>query len=436
MPKSDALYRKEHWFAIKVKNQMYKRLPRTRKLARASNKRRRDYYRNYYEKNKERLKKKNTLWLRLHKDRKKLHWKKYEEKRRLKMAGLKYKPKIKRVLKEFLQYCQDRHKKRTVQQYTLNMNRFLSYIDRPGTRCKEYHHNFHQDSRKPSEERGSSWRKEFHKIIFIKEIDKSLITDYMSFINCDAINSNGLKLNQSEKESRLYPLKAFLLYCQRRGYLKKDLRKFVIVPPREKKVRPRLMTISEMAKFLEAPGDNETVRIRDRAILELAYSGLRANELLSLKIKDVDLTTNAVTILNAKGDKDRTIPMTHEAIYWIKRWLRRRPEFIGNYDDPEYLFITKGLRTIRRRQFAVMIKKYAKKAGIELHVSPHDLRRVTATHLAENGAPIRLIQALLGHATLKVTTKYLRLTDEKIKKEHKETHPSSRRKLYYGRIQG
>ena len=65
-------------------------------------------------------------------------------------------------------------------------------------------------------------------------------------------------------------MKAFLLYCQRRGYLKKDLRKFVIVPPRETKVRPRLMTVDEMAAFLEAPGDNETVRIRDRAILELA----------------------------------------------------------------------------------------------------------------------------------------------------------------------
>ena len=435
MAKSDALYRKEHWFTIRLKNHMYKRLPCTRKLIRASNRRRKDYYRNYYEKNKERLKDKSRLWIKQNKDRRKLHWKRYDEKRRLKLAGLKYKPQIKRIVKEFLQYCKDRHKERTTQQYTMNINRFLSYIERPGARCKEYHCNFYYDSRKTPEERNNTWRKKFHKILFIKEIDKNLITDYVSYVNYDAINSKGLKLNQSEKESRLYPLKAFILYCQRRDYLKKDLRKFVIVPPREKKIPHRLMTVDEMSRFLESSGDEETVRIRDRALLELSYSGFRANELLSLKIKDVDLDTNAVTIVNAKGNKDRVVPMTNEAIYWIKRWLSRRNEFIGGRSDPEYLFITSGLRPIRRRQFATMIKKYAKKTGVQLHVSPHDLRRVTATHLAENGAPIRLIQALLGHTTLKVTTKYLRLTDEKIKKEHKETHPSNRRNLYYGRVQ-
>ena len=191
-----------------------------------------------------------------------------------------------------------------------------------------------------------------------------------------------------------------------------------------------------MEKFLEAPDEKNTVGIRDRALLEISYSGFRANEMLTLKIGHVDLVTNAVTILNAKGDKDRVVPMTNEAIYWIRRWLNRRNEFIDNRQNPEYLFITKGTKRIIRRNFSSLIKKYAKRANIPIDISPHDLRRTTATHLVENGAPIRLIQALLGHATLKVTTKYLRLSDEKIKKEHKQTHPSNRRSLYYGKLQG
>ncbi len=430
--KSDALYRKEHWFAIKLKNQMYKRLDHTKKLARQSNRRRKDYYKKWYEKNKERLIKKAKFWAEQNRERKRSHQRKYQRKIRYRQG--KARPKIKRIVEEFYQYCLERHKKHTAEQYKDKLGHFLSYIDRPGTKCEEYLKRRHEEYKKPPEDRDFSWAKEFHRIWHVTDIDRNIITNYVSYINYDAVNAKGLKLNQSEKEQRLYPLKAFLLYCQRRGYLKRDLRRFVYVPPREKTVPKRLMTAEEMAKFLESPGEAETVRIRDRALLELAYSGFRANEILTLKLKHIDLETNAVTIERAKGEKDRVVPMTTEAIYWMKRWLNRRHEFVGSHEDPEYIFITSGRKTITRRNFSTMVKKYAQKAGIPLDVAPHDLRRVTATHLVENGAPIRLIQALLGHATLRVTTKYLRLSDKKIKQEHKETHPSSRRDLYYGRI--
>ncbi len=81
-----------------------------------------------------------------------------------------------------------------------------------------------------------------------------------------------------------------------------------------------------------------------------------------------------------------------------------------------------------------MLKGFAKKANIPLDVSPHDLRRTTATHLVENGAPIRQVQSLLGHSSLKVTTKYLRLSDEKIREEYAATHPANKRRLHYGSV--
>jgi len=344
--------------------------------------------------------------------------------------------KIKRSVEEFLDYCKERHAKDTVRLYRTNMGRFLEYLERPGTSGAKYHKRLYIEYKKPKEERDFSWTKEYAKIRFMDKIDRELITNYVSYVNCDAVNDRSIKLNQSEKESRLYPLKSFLLYCQKRDCIKKDLRKFIIVPSREKKVLKRVLTPEEMARLLEAPNNHKITDIRDRALFELSYSGFRSNEMLTLRIKEVDLETNAVTILDGKGHKDRVAPMTGEAIYWIKRWLTRRPEFIRKgREDQGYLFITKGTKPLIRKHFSILIKKYAEKAKIPLKVTPHDLRRTTATHLAENGAPIRLIQALLGHATLKVTTKYLRLSDENIKKEHKATHPANRRNLYYEKPQ-
>ena len=116
----------------------------------------------------------------------------------------------------------------------------------------------------------------------------------------------------------------------------------------------------------------------------------------------------------------------------MKRWLPRRKEFIGTGEDPKNVFITQGRMPLLRVNFARWLKRYAKKAGVFLDISPHDLRRTTATHLAKKGAPIRQIQALLGHSSLQVTTKYLRLTDEEIKAEYLKTHPRNKRRLHYG----
>jgi len=195
------------------------------------------------------------------------------------------------------------------------------------------------------------------------------------------------------------------------------------------------MTVAEMESFLDAPDVNTAAGIRNRALLELSYSGMRAEEMLTLKLEHVDIVANSVTIYDGKGSKDRVVPMTNEAIYWVKRWLSRRGAYLGGGEDPGYLFVTKGKKHLHKRAFGRLVKFYVKKAKIELDVSPHDLRRITATHLVENGAPIRQIQALLGHTSLKVTSKYLRLSDEKIKAEHKKSHPANRRELHYGKVQ-
>lgn len=118
--------------------------------------------------------------------------------------------------------------------------------------------------------------------------------------------------------------------------------------------------------------------------------------------------------------------MTSAARYWVLRWIARRKEFLRK-EDQKHLFISKEGGAINRRYLAKMLVKYVQRAQLPAHVVPHDLRRITATHLVANGAPIRYVQSLLGHESLNVTTKYLRLTHAQIKREYDRTHPSSQR---------
>lgn len=431
----NALYRKQHWFALAIKRQMYRRLERVKEMRRQENRQRKDYHKKYYQEHKEYFKQRNTQWVKNNPQARKQILKRYSEKLTRRRKRKRMKSKIERVIQEFLDYCRQRYDKETTRHYKNNMARFYDYIVSHKTRCAEYHNKWYHENRKPEDEKDPLWTKEYIRLQYAEQMDRDFITRYVGFVNHDEINpATKRPLNQSEKESRLYPLKGFLWFCLRKGYLKKDLRKFIIVPPREKKALKRVLTQDEMARYLDTPDITQEIGIRDKAILELSYSGLRSEEILGLKLKHLDVVTNTVTILDGKGNKDRVVPMTSEAVYWIKRWIDKRGQFIEEGKTTEYVFISKRAKPINRRNFATMIKKYAERAELSLEISPHDLRRTTATHLVENGAPIRLVQALLGHATLKVTTKYLRLSDEKIKKEHKNSHPANRRNLYYGEV--
>jgi len=307
-----------------------------------------------------------------------------------------------RVVHEFLAFVGMRYSPATQQQYARNIKHFQAWVT---TRSKGKR---------------------------IRDIDKltpEAIADYQRWVNREATHRDGAPLTQPEKEARLYPLKAFLRFGFRKGFLIEDFRRYVVVPRREHKVPKRLLSPEEMAKLLDAPSERTTVGIRDRAMLELAYSGLRSAELLALKVTDIQLEENRVFIRQAKGEKDRVVPMTSAAIYWLGRWLRRRPEFCKR-TEPETCFVSKHARPLGRKHFAVTLRLHARHARVPIAVAPHDLRRITATHLAERGAPLRFIQALLGHTSLKVTTRYLRLSDAHIKREYTRSHPSNRRERH------
>lgn len=306
---------------------------------------------------------------------------------------------LRRVADEFLAHVRMRYVPETYPQYLRNLHRFMEWIAArpPGKGVRD-----------------------------MDDLTVEVLTEYLRWLNAEARQPDGSPLTQPQKEGRLYPLKAFLEFCHRKGFLPQDLRRFILVPRREHKALKRLLSEEEMSRLLETPEETSTLGIRDRALLELAYSGLRAGELLGLEVEDVDLEENRVFIRQGKGNKDRVVPMTSAARYWLSRWLSRRKEFLPEGDSAK-LFLTPRRRPLSRRQFAKDLERYAQHAQLPVSLSPHDLRRITATHLAAHGAPIRYIQALLGHESLKVTTKYVRLSDDQIRVEYDRTHPSSRR---------
>ncbi|MCW8130470.1 MAG: site-specific tyrosine recombinase XerD [Planctomycetota bacterium] len=163
--------------------------------------------------------------------------------------------------------------------------------------------------------------------------------------------------------------------------------------------------------------------IRDRAILELLYaSGLRVSELCGLTLDALDLETGVVRA-TGKGSKTRIVPVGQDAVHAIRRYLVHvRPKYTGSKDG-NHLFLSKGRRPMTRQAVWALVKRHARKAGLNQKVSPHALRHSFATHLLEGGANLRAVQELLGHADISTTEIYTHVDAQRLLKVHQQFHP-------------
>lgn len=178
---------------------------------------------------------------------------------------------------------------------------------------------------------------------------------------------------------------------------------------------PEILSIEEVDALLATPNKESFVGARDAAVLELLYaSGLRASEICSLKLKD--LADEHLRVVG-KGAKERLVPVGRAAIQAVDHYL------LHFHTDGEHLFITKKGKPIDRVLVWRMIKKYGKLAGIEKSISPHTLRHSFATHLLENGAELRVIQEMLGHASIATTDRYTQISQRHIKDAFDKCHP-------------
>lgn len=195
-----------------------------------------------------------------------------------------------------------------------------------------------------------------------------------------------------------------------------------VAPAKVERKLPQVLTGKEVELFLEQPECTDLKGYRDRAMLELLYAtGIRVSELIALDVDDLNLPGGVLKCFS-KG-KERIIPLYPAAIRALSEYVHNvRPQLVDSLDETA-LFVNMNGDRMSRQGFWKLIKYYQEKAGIKKDITPHTLRHSFAAHLLENGADLRSIQEMLGHADISSTQIYSRLLNQKIKDVYLKAHP-------------
>ncbi len=193
--------------------------------------------------------------------------------------------------------------------------------------------------------------------------------------------------------------------------------------PRGWKRLPKTLSAADVDGLLNQPDTTSPIGLRDKAMLELLYAtGLRVSELVGLRLQDINLERGFLIVMG-KGSKERAVPMGEVAVAWVRLYLESGRASLLNGNDSEFLFISSKRRGITRQMFWERMKRYALMAGVGTSISPHTLRHSFATHLLDNGADLRAVQAMLGHSDISTTQIYTHVSRERLRKIHERYHP-------------
>jgi integrase/recombinase XerD len=221
---------------------------------------------------------------------------------------------------------------------------------------------------------------------------------------------------------QLSSFRRFYRYLVREGALREDPTAQIAMPKVGRSL-PKSLMEEEVEALLAAPAVSDPLGHRDRTMLEVLYAtGLRVSELVNCTLAQVNLNQGVLRIVG-KGDRERLIPLGEEAVQWVQHFLQGPRVEILLERQTDYLFPTRRGDRMTRQAFWHIIKRYARKAGIERELSPHTLRHAFATHLLNHGADLRVVQMLLGHSDLSTTQIYTHVARERLKDLHSEHHP-------------
>ncbi|AWE06872.1 site-specific tyrosine recombinase XerD [Lysinibacillus sp. 2017] len=218
-------------------------------------------------------------------------------------------------------------------------------------------------------------------------------------------------------------IRSFHQFLLREKVTEKDPTVHIEMPKKEQTL-PKVLSVEDIDSLISAPSTEKPQGIRDIAILEVMYgSGMRISELISLNLEDIHITMGFVRVFG-KGGKERIIPLGRGALNACQNYLAEaRPQLLGSAPKNDAFFITQRGKRFTRQGCWKLIKEHAQTAGIQKEITPHVLRHSFATHLIENGADLRAVQELLGHADISTTQIYTHVSKTRLSEVYKQFHP-------------
>jgi integrase/recombinase XerD len=258
------------------------------------------------------------------------------------------------------------------------------------------------------------------------EVTKPVLERYQKWL-FGYRKKGGEPLSFRSQHSQLVPLRAFFKWLARQNYTLYNPASEIELPRLDKPLPRNTLSASEVEKVLAAIDPVEPAGVRDRAIIETLYStGMRRMELVNLKMYDIDFGRGTVFIREGKGKKDRMVPIGERALAWVRKYMYEvRPQYV-TMPDSGILFLNDHGEQYSAGRMTVHVGDLVNKAEVEKKGSCHMFRHTCATLMLEGGADIRFIQQQLGHADLKTTETYTRVSISKLKAIHTATHPGAK----------
>lgn len=271
----------------------------------------------------------------------------------------------------------------------------------------------------------------------VAEVSATLFEEYKAYLS-QYVTRKGNRLTSNTIKGRMQTIQRWFEFMRRRGAIFSNPIAGVKVPRREKRLPRGILRQDEIRKVMEQPDLRSLLGYRDRTMMEILYStGVRANELVNLKLSDVDLEKKIARVRNGKGGRDRFVPLSTPCCRFLERYtLEIRKELIegvrpaGNNwkkkseTGGDLLFLSIYGGAITKNWLGAMMKRYLQNAGITRPASPvHSFRHSVATHLLESGMDIRYVQVFLGHNDINSTQIYTHVERKSLQKMLKEYHP-------------
>jgi integrase/recombinase XerD len=256
------------------------------------------------------------------------------------------------------------------------------------------------------------------------KVDEATISAFVGTLSTSEY-AEGQRYRASSVARALAAVRTFHAFLLREGDTDADPSEGV-VRPKVPRTLPRPLTVDEVTKLLGVPNDAEPAGLRDRAMLEVLYgAGLRISELVGLDVDDVDLDEGSVKVLG-KGSKERIVPLGRFGTRAVSNYLTRARPALATSKSGAALFLNRRGGRLTRQGADLVLKAAVRGAGLKKRVTPHMLRHSFATHLLEGGADVRVVQELLGHASLSTTQIYTLVTGQRLREEYFAAHPRAR----------